>query len=90
MDVLTPAGQRIAGPVALRGTVRRVTGLSQLVTGGAMLALASWWYSHFRRNRRARLAAPAGGPGRDLDKADESLSPDAAEARSAADDQRSR
>lgn len=56
VDVVTPGHQRIAGPVAVRGTVRRVTGLSQVLTGGAVLALASWWYSHFRRRRRPSAA----------------------------------
>ena len=33
-----------------------LSGLGQVVTGGALLVLLSWWYGHFRRRRRARRA----------------------------------
>ncbi|MGH9138326.1 MAG: DUF6049 family protein [Acidimicrobiales bacterium] len=55
VDVLTPDGYRIGDPVVLKARVSRITGLSQVVSGGAVLVLASWWYSHLRR--RSRLSA---------------------------------
>lgn len=59
VDVLAPDNARLARPVILKARVSRVTGLSQVVTGGAVLVLVSWWYSHLRRNRRRRVAAAA-------------------------------
>lgn len=60
VDVLAPDGAPLTPPVILTARVTRVTGLSQVVTGGAALVLVSWWYSHLRRNRRRRLGAVAG------------------------------
>jgi hypothetical protein len=57
VDVLTPDGYRIGMPVVLKARVSRITGLSQVVTGGAVLVLASWWYSHLRRNHQRRKAS---------------------------------
>lgn len=44
-----------------RYTVRSsaVSGVGVFLTVGAALFLASWWFVHWRRNRRARLAPPA-------------------------------
>lgn len=56
VDVLAPDAARLAPPVVLKARVTRVTGLSQVATGGALLVLVSWWYSHLRRNRRRRIA----------------------------------
>ena len=78
--VLTPVfGQEIGDPVVLTARVNALTGLGQVVTGGAILVLLSWWYGHFRRRRRARLARIGevdGLNGRRL----VPVSPDAAEA----------
>jgi hypothetical protein len=76
-DVLAPDRVRLVDPVILKARVSRITGLSQFVTGAAVLVLASWWYSHLRRSRRRRLAmAGARAPGTS---AFEVVSPDAAE-----------
>lgn len=79
VDLLTPDGSRtLAPPVILKARVTRLTGLSRVVSAGAVLVLVSWWFSHLRRDRRRRAlvagATVAPGP---LD----ALSPDAAEAR---------
>lgn len=59
VDVLAPDGSQIGPPVVLKGRVSHVNGLSQVVTGGAALVLASWWYMHFRRRRAERRAEHA-------------------------------
>ena len=56
VELLTPAlGQTVDGPVVLTARVNALTGLGQVITGGAVLVLLSWWFGHFRRRRRARL-----------------------------------
>lgn len=78
IQVVTPAvGQRIGPPVTLTAHLNALTGLGQVITGGALLVLASWWFGHFRRRRRERLAALAAAS---APPPLESLSPDAAEA----------
>jgi hypothetical protein len=52
---------RLAGPVVFRADVTRLSGVSQVVTAGAIIALASWWYSHLRKTRAARRAAATDG-----------------------------
>jgi Family of unknown function (DUF6049) len=59
VDVLAPDGYRLGPPVVLKGRVSHVNGLSQVVTGGAALVLASWWYTHLRRRRAERRAEHA-------------------------------
>jgi hypothetical protein len=78
VELLTPAfEQRIDGPVVLTANVNALTGLGQVITVGALLVLVSWWFSHFRRQRRARsLAAASATSAAALDE----ISPDAAEA----------
>jgi hypothetical protein len=57
IQILTPIGnQTVQGPVVLTARVNALSGLGQVVTGGAILVLVSWWYGHFRRRRRARRA----------------------------------
>jgi hypothetical protein len=76
VELLTPAfEQTVDGPVVLTARVNALTGLGQVITGGAVLVLLSWWFGHFRRRRRARL----NGAGNGRPPAPE-LSPDAAEA----------
>jgi hypothetical protein len=78
VELLTPAfGQTVDRPVVLTARVNALTGLGQVITGGAVLVLVSWWFGHFRRRRRARLNG--------LARAEEAapvieVSPDAAEA----------
>jgi hypothetical protein len=57
VDVLAPDGHRLGPPVVLKGRVSHLTGLSRVVSVGAVLVLASWWYMHLRRRRRVRAAA---------------------------------
>jgi hypothetical protein len=57
VDVLAPDGHRLGPPVVLKGRVSHLTGLSQVISVGAVLVLASWWYMHLRRRRRVRLTA---------------------------------
>jgi hypothetical protein len=59
VDVQAPDGHRLGAPVVLKGRVTHVTGLSQVVTGGAALVLGSWWYTHLRRRRAQRRVATA-------------------------------
>lgn len=55
IDVLTPYDQRpVIEPIVLRARATALTGLGQVLTGGALLVLASWWYSHIRSRRRLR------------------------------------
>ncbi|MEX2626803.1 MAG: hypothetical protein WD225_07945 [Ilumatobacteraceae bacterium] len=71
IELLTPLDGRAVGePVVLTARVNALTGLGQVLTGGALVVLASWWYSHFRSRRRraarrARHAHPSTGPGPD-------------------------
>jgi hypothetical protein len=63
----TPSGSLIGEPIVLTARVNALSGLGQLLTGAALLVLATWWFSHFRRTRRARvqrdsLAARGGHP----------------------------
>ena len=60
-----------------------LSGLGQVITGGALLVLLAWWGSYVRRNRLRRRAAPqpVGAFGEPETNGDEpALSPDAAEA----------
>jgi hypothetical protein len=80
VELVTPTGgQTVQGPVVLTARVNALSGLGQVVTGGAVLVLVSWWYGHFRRRRRERraLLGEVDNPPR-VDTA--VLSPDAAEA----------
>lgn len=53
VELLTPRGAEPVGePLRLTARVNALTGLGQVLTGGAVVVLASWWYSHLRRRRR--------------------------------------
>ncbi|HRE01558.1 MAG TPA: hypothetical protein PLV68_09670, partial [Ilumatobacteraceae bacterium] len=43
----------------IKAQVQALTGLAQVLTGGAALVLLAWWMRNWRRNRRARLAVAA-------------------------------
>jgi uncharacterized membrane protein len=78
VELLTPnLGQTVDGPVVLTARVNALTGLGQVITGGAVLVLLSWWFGHLRRRRRERLGrtAPPRAAAPTLE-----VSPDAAEA----------
>ena len=57
--MLTPSGSVIGEPIVLTARVNALSGLGQLLTGAALLVLATWWFSHFRRKRRQHHSAPA-------------------------------
>jgi hypothetical protein len=59
--VSTPAGQPLHEPVTLTARVSALTGLGQVLTGGLILVLLTWWFTHWRSRRRAQLV----GTGRD-------------------------
>jgi uncharacterized membrane protein len=78
VELFTPTlGQTVDGPVVLTARVNALTGLGQVITGGAVLVLLSWWFSHFRRRRRERQGR--GAPPR-VTVPTQDVSPDAAEA----------
>ena len=52
LTVTTPAGNMIDEPVTLTSRVTGFTGLGQLLTGGFILVLLTWWFSHWRAKRR--------------------------------------
>ncbi len=54
VEVHTPSGEVIGEPIVLTARVNALSGLGQLLTGAALLVLATWWFSHFRRTRRER------------------------------------
>ncbi len=61
LTVNTPAGTAIHEPVTLTSRVTGFTGLGQLLTGGFILVLLTWWFSHWRAKRRAAVAADDDG-----------------------------
>ena len=54
VELRTPAGTPIVEPVELTARVNTLTGLGRLFTVGALLVLATWWFSYFRRRRIER------------------------------------
>lgn len=55
LQLLTPSGDVLLGqPSTLTARVNALAGLGQLVTGVALLFLATWWASHFRKEYRRR------------------------------------
>jgi len=54
--VSTPAGQPLEDPVTLTARVSALTGLGQVLTGGLIVVLLTWWFTHWRSRRRAELA----------------------------------
>ena len=54
--VSTPAGVPLGDPVTLTARVSALTGLGQVLTGGFILVLLTWWFTHWRSRRRAELA----------------------------------
>lgn len=56
LTVSTPAGEALGEPVTLTARVTALTGLGQVLTGGLVLVLLTWWFTHWRARRRAELA----------------------------------
>ncbi len=54
--VSTPAGEALGEPVTLTARVTALTGLGQVLTGGLVVVLLTWWFTHWRGRRRAELA----------------------------------
>jgi hypothetical protein len=55
LQLLTPEGDIPLSPTTVfTARVNALAGLGQLVTGVALLLLATWWIAHFRRQNRAR------------------------------------
>ncbi len=59
LTVSTPAGEPIGEPVALTARVTALTGLGQVLTGGFVLVLLTWWFTHWRGRRRTTVEAAA-------------------------------
>jgi hypothetical protein len=55
LTVSTPAGETLGEPVTLTARVTALTGLGQVLTGGLVLVLLTWWFTHWRARRRAEL-----------------------------------
>ncbi len=60
--VSTPAGEALGEPVTLTARVTALTGLGQVLTGGLVLVLLTWWFTHWRNRRRAALVGDGGEP----------------------------
>ena len=53
LELRTPFGDRVIGEqLLLTARVNALTGLGQVLTGGAVIVLATWWLSHLRKRRR--------------------------------------
>ena len=62
LNVLTPVGETpIVHETTLKGRVNTLTGLAQVLTGGGLLVLLTWWVRNLRRSRRARRNTGAMG-----------------------------
>jgi hypothetical protein len=66
LQVSTPAGDPLGDVVDLTARVTALTGLGQVLTGGLIAIILTWWFSHWRSRRRAALLEgrgrhPSGG-----------------------------
>jgi hypothetical protein len=57
VEILTPVDQPITAPVTLTSRVNALTGLGQVLTGGLILVLLTWWFNHWRARRREAAAS---------------------------------
>ncbi len=64
LELLTPLNDRAIGDtIRMTAKVSTLTGLAQVITGGALLILLTWWVRNLRRSRRnQRNGATAGHP----------------------------
>ncbi len=51
IQLLTPIGEPLGDPVALTARVNSLTGLGQVLTGGLLLMLGTWWFANWRKRR---------------------------------------
>jgi hypothetical protein len=63
VEILTPVDQPITDPVTLTSRVNALTGLGQVLTGGLILVLLTWWFNHWRARRREAAASGDGTSG---------------------------
>jgi len=56
LSVSTPAGEPLSDPVTLTSRVTGFTGLGQVLMGGLILVLLTWWFTHWRAGRRESIA----------------------------------
>ena len=57
LQVMAPDGSTpVTGVTIIRAEVNALTGLAQMLTGGALLILITWWVRNLRRSRRQRRA----------------------------------
>jgi hypothetical protein len=61
---LTPAGNQLTAPIEFTARVSTLTGLGRVFTVGALLVLATWWFSYFRRRRISTRSAGIDGAAR--------------------------
>jgi hypothetical protein len=55
VTVTTPAGEALGDPVTLTSRVTGFSGLAQVLTGGLVLVLLTWWFTHWRAKRRSAV-----------------------------------
>jgi hypothetical protein len=61
VELVTPSGDLALGPpVVMTASVNALAGLGQLLSGAALLVLATWWVHHLRVRRRTRRAEALG------------------------------
>lgn len=59
VEVRSPTGEQLIEPVRLTSRVTTFTGLGQVLTGGLVVVLLTWWFTHWRARRRVELDAGA-------------------------------
>jgi hypothetical protein len=62
VELLTPVDQPLAEPVLVTSRVNALTGLGQVLTGGLIIVLLTWWFNHWRTRRRRSETADADMP----------------------------
>ncbi len=55
----TPLGEDLTDTVRLTSRVNALTGIGQVLTGGLVVVLLTWWFTHWRSRRRQLAAASA-------------------------------
>jgi hypothetical protein len=55
----TPLGEELTETVRLTSRVSALTGIGQVLTGGLVVVLLTWWFTHWRSRRRQLAAASA-------------------------------
>lgn len=71
VEILTPVDQPITEPVMVTSRVNALTGLGQVLTGGFVIVLLTWWFAHWRARRRS--SPPEDGVDPHDDEADDAI-----------------